>query len=60
LQSFCKEKNNVNKTKRTPTDWERIFTNPNSDWGLIFNVYEEFKKLDFGETTLLKMGYRAK
>jgi hypothetical protein len=30
LQSFCKEKDNVNKTKRPPTDWERIFTNPKS------------------------------
>ena len=26
LQSFCKAKYTVNKTKRPPTDWERIFT----------------------------------
>ena len=26
LQSFCKAKDIVNKTKRPPTDWERIFT----------------------------------
>ena len=25
LQSFCKAKDNVNKTKRLPTDWERSF-----------------------------------
>jgi hypothetical protein len=25
LQSLCKAKNSVNKTKRPPTDWERIF-----------------------------------
>jgi hypothetical protein len=31
LQSFCKAKDTVNKTKRPPTDWERIFTNPKSD-----------------------------
>jgi hypothetical protein len=30
-QSFCKVKDTVNKTKRPPTDWERIFTNPKSD-----------------------------
>jgi hypothetical protein len=30
LQSFCKAKDNLNKTKRPPTDWERIFTNPKS------------------------------
>jgi hypothetical protein len=26
LQSFCKANDTVNKTKRPPTDWERIFT----------------------------------
>jgi hypothetical protein len=30
LQSFCKAKDTVNKIKRSPTDWERIFTNPKS------------------------------
>jgi hypothetical protein len=29
LQSFCKEKDTVNKTKRPPTDWKSIFTLPN-------------------------------
>jgi hypothetical protein len=46
LQSFCKAKDNVYKTKRPPTDWERIFTNPKSDRGLISNIYKEFKKLN--------------
>ena len=31
LQSFCKAKDTVNKTKGPPTDWERIFANPESD-----------------------------
>ena len=36
LQSFCKaERDTVNKMKRPPTDWKRIFTNPKSDRGLI-------------------------
>jgi hypothetical protein len=39
LQSFCKAKDTVNKTKRPPTDWERIFTNPKSDRGVISNIY---------------------
>jgi hypothetical protein len=34
LQSFCKAKDTINKTKRPPTDWERVFTNPKSDRGL--------------------------
>jgi hypothetical protein len=46
LQSFCKAKDTVNKTKRPPTDWERVFTNPKSDRGLISNIYKEFNNLD--------------
>ncbi len=39
LQSFYKAKDTVNKTKRPPTDWERIFTNPKSYRGLISNIH---------------------
>jgi hypothetical protein len=46
LQSFCKAKDTFNKTKRPPIDWERIFTYPKSDRGLIFNIYKELKKVD--------------
>jgi hypothetical protein len=46
LQSFCKAKDTVKKTKRPPTDWERIFNNPKSDRGLISNIYQELEKLD--------------
>ena len=46
LQSFCKAKDTVNKTKRPPTDRERIFTYPKSDRGLISNIYKELKKVD--------------
>jgi hypothetical protein len=45
LQSFCKVKNTVNRTKWQPTDWEKIFTHPTSDIGLISNIYKELKKL---------------
>jgi hypothetical protein len=46
LQSFCKAKETVNKTKRPPTDWERIFTYLKSNRGLISNIYKELKKVD--------------
>ena len=36
LQSFYKAKDTVNKTKRHPTDWEKIFTNLKPDRGLIY------------------------
>jgi hypothetical protein len=46
LQIFCKAKDTVNKTKRPPTDGERIFNNPKSERGLISNIYKELMKLD--------------
>ena len=46
LQSFCKAKDNVNKTKKQPTDWENIFTNPTSERGEISNIYKELKRTD--------------
>ena len=47
LQSFCKAKDTVNKTKRPPKDWERIFTYHKSDTGIISNIYKELKKVGF-------------
>ena len=46
LQSFCETKDTVNRTKQQPSDWEKIFINPTSDRGLVFNIYKELKKLD--------------
>ena len=46
LQSFCKAKDTVKRTKWQSTNWEKIFTNPTSDRGLISNIYKELKKLD--------------
>jgi hypothetical protein len=61
LQSICREKDTVSKTKRPPTDWERIFTNPKSDRGLISNIYKELKKLNSrNSNNPIKMEYRAK
>ncbi|KAL6030515.1 hypothetical protein STEG23_025276 [Scotinomys teguina] len=46
LKSFCRAKDTVTKKKRHPTEWEKIFTNPTSDRGLISRIYKELKKLD--------------
>jgi hypothetical protein len=45
LQSFCRAKDTVNKTKRPTKDCQIIFTNPKSDRGLICSIYKELKKL---------------
>ena len=46
LQSLCKAKNTIKRTNWQPTNWEKIFTNPTSDRGLISNIYKELEKLD--------------
>ena len=45
LKSFCKAKDMLNRTKRQPTELEKIFTNLTSDRGLISKIYKELKKL---------------
>jgi hypothetical protein len=47
LQSFCKAKDSVNRTKWQPTDLEEIFTNPTFNRGIIDHIYKELKKLHF-------------
>ena len=48
MQIFHKAKDTVNRSKWQP-DWEKIFTNPTSDTGIISNIHKEFKKLDSRE-----------
>ena len=41
IKSFCTVKERVNKTKRQPTEWEKIFANDISDKGLVWKIYKE-------------------
>jgi len=49
LQNFCMAKDIVIWGKRQPTDWEKFFTNPTTNRGLISKIYKELKKLDYRE-----------
>ena len=40
LESFCTAKETINKTKRQPSEWEKIFANKATDKGLISFSHE--------------------
>ena len=50
IKSFCTAKETVNKTKRQPTEWEKIFANDISAKGLVFKSYKELIKLNTHKT----------
>ena len=39
-------KGNLDKRKRQPTEWEKIFANDMTDKGLISNIYKQFIQLN--------------
>ena len=45
LTSFCTAKETINKTKRQPTEWEKIFANDATDKGLISKIYKQLIRL---------------
>ena len=46
LKAFCTAKKTINKTKRQPTEWEKILANNISDMGLIFKICKELIQLN--------------
>ena len=59
LKSFCTAKETINKTKRQPTEWEKIFTNDMTNKGLISKIHKQFIQLNIKkQTTQLKNGQK--
>ena len=50
LQSFCIAKENINKMKRQPSEWEKIFANEATDKGLISKIYKQLMQLNIKRT----------
>ena len=46
FKSFCTTKETINKTKRQPTDWEKIFANNVTNKGLVSKIYKQFMMLN--------------
>ena len=60
LKSFCTAKENINKTKRQTSEWEKIFTNEGTDKGLISKIHKQLMQLNIKkQTTQSKIGQKT-
>ena len=50
LKAFCTAKETLNKSKRQPTEWEKIFANESTDKGFIFKIYKHLLQLHTNKT----------
>ena len=54
LKSFCKAKETTNKTKRQPSEWEKIFANESTYKGLISKIYKQLMQLNIKKSNPIK------
>ena len=50
LKSCCTTKETINKTKRQPSEWEKIFANEATDKGLSSKIYKQLMQLNIKKT----------
>ena len=62
LKSFCTAKETINRMKRHPSEWEKIFANEATDKGLVSKIYKQLMQLNIKKTKQPnpKMGRRPK
>ena len=50
LKSFCTAEETINKMKRQPSEWEKIFANEAIDKGIISKTYKQVMQLTIKKT----------
>ena len=50
LENFYTAKKTINKTKRQPSEWDKIFANESTDKGLISKIYKHLMQLNIKKT----------
>ena len=53
-KTLCTTKETIDKAKRQPTEWEKIFVNNMTDKGLIAKIYKQLNSIQQKETTQSK------
>ena len=51
LKSFCTAAQTINKMKRQPSEWEKIFANEATEKGLISTIYKQLMQLNIKKQT---------
>ena len=61
LKTSCTAKETVNKTKRRPTEWEKIFADEATNKGLNSKIYKQLMQLNIkkNQTTQSKNGQKT-
>ena len=50
LKSVCTAKETINKTKKQPSEWGKIFANESTDKGLISKIFKKLMQLNIKKT----------
>ena len=58
LKRFCTTKETINKTKRQPMEWEKIFANDATNKALISKIHNQLIQLNIKKRPNQKMGRR--